>query len=380
MKILIATGLYPPEIGGPATHARLLEKHLPGEQFEVEVLPYGSVRHLAPGLRFFAYIRALYKAAKTAEVVYALDAVHVGLPAYLIAKLRKKAFILRLGGLYAWEEAQQQYGVTDPLTLFVTHPKKYATRIRMLLWVERFVARRAAEVIVPSEHFKKIAEMLGVKKEKIEVLYSVFEPRVIEEDREALRKMFTYDGVVLASAGRLVVWKGFRALLDVAVALEESLQEPVTLVIAGDGPELPALEAVAKEKGLEGRVRLVGNQPQGTLLAAIKGADVFVLNAGYSGLAHQLLEVMNIGVPIVTTNVGVNPEILTHEESALLVPYNDVDAMTKAVARILTHDELRARLVASARDRVQAHSVESLISKISNIFLAYRKVDEKKKY
>lgn len=380
MKILVATGLYPPEIGGPATHARLLEKHLPKEQFEVEVIPFGSVRDRMSALRPFAYLRLLFRASKNAEVVYSLDSVGVGLLALLIAKVRKRPFILRFGGLFAWETAQQRYGISDPLTSFVTHPLKYPLWIKTLLAVETFVSKRAAEVVVPSEHFKKVVRSLGVPEERIKVLYSVFEPREIKEDRETLRKMFDYNDVVIASAGRLVVWKGFHALLDVAKALEESLERPVTLVIAGDGPELPALEAIAREKGLEGKVRLVGNQPQDTLLAAIKGADVFMLNTGYSGFAHQLLEVMNIGVPIVTTRVGVNPEILKDEESALLVGHNDVDALTKAAARIVTHDELRAQLVASAQNSVQAHSVEQMINKIGDIFLKYKEIDKNTKY
>lgn len=371
MKIVIATGLYPPEIGGPATHVRLLEKYLSKDAFELSVLPYGEVRHMGEPFRFFAYLYRLFKASKGAHALYALDPVHVGLPAYIVSKLRRIPLLLRLGGDYAWEEAQQRYGVTDPLRVFVDHVHTYPMPIQILSWCQRFVARRAAKVIVPSEHLKKIMYTFKVSKNRVVVLYSVFEPREIVENKEEIRKMFEYEGVVLFSAGRLVTWKGFRRLIDMVPLLEDSIGQPVTLVIAGEGPEFPALEAYAKENELTGKVRLVGGQPQETLLTAIKGADVFVLNAGYTGFAHQLLEVMHIGVPIVTTNVGVTPELITHEKEGLLVEYNDVQALTSATARILTHPELGTTLAQNARARVQEYTVDNMIEKMEVIFREY---------
>ncbi len=86
-KILIATGVYPPESGGPATYSKLLEQRLPALGFSVTVLPFRTVRHLPKFVRHFAYFLKCLNLARKADIVYSLDTVSVGLPAALAAKL-----------------------------------------------------------------------------------------------------------------------------------------------------------------------------------------------------------------------------------------------------------------------------------------------------
>ena len=79
-KVLIATGLYPPEIGGPATYTKLLETRLPEYGFEISVLPFSSVRHLPKIIRHAAYFLKCLSRARAADIVFAQDPVSVGLP------------------------------------------------------------------------------------------------------------------------------------------------------------------------------------------------------------------------------------------------------------------------------------------------------------
>lgn len=378
MKVVIATGIYPPEIGGPATHVRVLEEYLKKPEFDLETVTYGSVRSMLPGVRFFAYLFALVRAARGAHLIYALDPVTVGLPALIVAKLFRLPFVLRLGGDYAWEVAEQRYGNDDPLVVFNAHMERYPLSVRTLSFLERFVARSADRVLVPSEHLGRVLLSWGVKKDRLAVLYSVFEPRSITEGREAIREMFAYRGLVLFSAGRLVSWKGFKTLIELVPELKEELETDVTLIIAGDGPEMPALSARVKELGLEESVRLIGNQPQDTLLTAIKGADIFVLNAAYSGFAHQLLEVMHLGIPVITTEVGVNPELMTPDVEGVLVPYDDRAALKSAILKLATHPKERERLGQAAQERVKAFTVEHMTDALIPAFLAYAPEEKRK--
>ena len=103
MKILIATGLYPPDIGGPATYTALLEKELPQHGIEVTVAPFSSVRHLPKGIRHVAYFLTLMRMSRNVSFIYALDPVSVGVPALFASILRFKPFILSVRGDYAWE-------------------------------------------------------------------------------------------------------------------------------------------------------------------------------------------------------------------------------------------------------------------------------------
>src|SRR3989344_866162 len=116
MRIVVATPLYPPESGGPATYAKALEEELPKLGIEVSVVKYSDVRK-----RFFRHLRyflRVFRAAHGADIVYALDAVSVGFPAMLAAKLRRKPFVVKVVGDFAWEQGSQRFLKLGPLEAF----------------------------------------------------------------------------------------------------------------------------------------------------------------------------------------------------------------------------------------------------------------------
>src|SRR5487761_2311315 len=102
MRIVIATPLYPPDSGGPATDTALLEKHLPAHGIDVDVYSFGRVRHLPRGIRHLRYAYGLWKCARTAEAIVAMDTFSVCLPAALVARVAGKRFIVRVPGDFAW--------------------------------------------------------------------------------------------------------------------------------------------------------------------------------------------------------------------------------------------------------------------------------------
>src|SRR6185436_880397 len=104
MRILVATGLYPPESGGPATYSKFLVEKLPALGVEVSVLPFSRVRYLPKLVRHVAYFFACASLAREADIVYAQDTVSVGLPAALAAFVARKKFMVRVPGDYAWEQ------------------------------------------------------------------------------------------------------------------------------------------------------------------------------------------------------------------------------------------------------------------------------------
>ena len=352
MKLLIATGLYPPEIGGPATYATMLEQSLPGHQIETEVVPFGWVRGYPKVFRHFVYAFKLWQASRAADVMYALDPISVGLPAMVVAKLRGLPFMIRLGGDYAWEQGRVRFGVTDTLDDYIKDVSVYSLPVRILANIQSLVTRQASLVIVPSEYLKTIVAQWGVDETSIVVIYSALFPLMVEGSKDTLRHQLVYRQPTIVTAGRLVPWKGFRLLIILMAKLREEYPE-ILLVIVGDGPDRPLLESLVDKYRLREQVRFVGSVSKEALGAAIKAADVFVLNTAYEGLSHQLLEVMDLGTPVVTTTAGGNPELITHGVSGLLVPFNDDYALTEAVRYILNQPEAGARMVQSARLRTK---------------------------
>ena len=366
MKITIATGLYPPEIGGPATYATMLESELPDKGIEVSVVPFGWVRHYPKIIRHFVYAYKLWRESKGSDIIYALDPVSVGVPAMLVSKLTRKTFLVRVPGDYAWEQGQLRFGVTDRLHDFIEKRLSYGFRVSLLCRLEGYVARQARQVVVPSNYLKQIVEKWSVDSKKITVINSSLHKIEIGESREAIRKQFNFTDPTLVSAGRLVPNKGFIQLIKVFSRIKKT-HPKAQLVIVGDGPQESAIEDLLLAEGLVSSVRLMGSLTQDALGAVIKGADVFVLNTAHEGLSHQLIEVMDLGTPIVTTNVGGNPELITNGVEGLLVEYNDTEALEEAICRVLNHPESVERMIQSARARSKDFAVDKNIDSLTSL-------------
>ena len=367
MRILVATGLYPPDIGGPATYSKMLEEHLPECGIELTVAPYGWVRRYPRIVRHLVYTWKLIHEVRTCDALYALDPISVGLPVLLAHMATGKPYVLRVAGDYAWEQGQLRFGVKDTLDDFVGNIHAQPLFVRLLAYLERKVAKRAKVIVVPSKYMEGIVSAWNIPKEKIAVIYSALHPLSVKNTREEIRKMFNYRGLVIATAGRLVPWKGMDALIALMPELSLEIGD-VSLVIIGDGPLMGELKMRAQALGVGDAVRFVGSMPKDTLGAAIKGADIFVLNTQYEGLSHQLLEVMDLGVPIVTTNVGGNLELIQDGVTGLLVKYNDRESLKKAIGRIAKKgSSLGEELVQRARLRTKDFEKEKVVGELAKL-------------
>jgi glycosyltransferase involved in cell wall biosynthesis len=370
-RILVATGIYPPEVGGPATYSKLLKEELPKyskDKVRAIILNFGEVRKWPKIIRHLIYFfKALYR-GQYCEVIYAQDPVSVGLPALWAAKILGKPFLLKIVGDYAWEQGVARFGVKDDLDTFSLQTKPYGWYVRWLKKIESHVARQAKAIVVPSEYLKKIVSNWGISPDKIVVIYNSFEPPKGLATKEIIRKKMKVTGELVVSAGRLVAWKGFAGLIRLWPEILTKYPEAKLLII-GDGPEKNNLEKLIAELGLFDSVLLTGKLERQLLLVYLKIADVFVLNTGYEGFSHQLLEVASVGTPMVTTNVGGNSEIIKNGVSGLLVEYNNQTELTAGIIKILANPELARRLSTEAVGRVQEFSLERMITNLIRLIL-----------
>ena len=363
MKVTIATGLYPPQMGGPATYARMLEEELPQQGIELNVVPYGWVRRYPKIVRHFVYAYKLWKESKDSDIIYALDPVSVGLPAKIISTLTRKTFWIRLGGDYAWEQGMVRFGVTDNLDEFWENQEDWPTRVKFLARIQSHVTSNAEKVIVPSEYLKGIVEKWGVETEKINVIYSALYPLETGGDKESIRRSLSFSQPTILSVGRMVPWKGFGTLIGVVKDLREFYPD-LLLVIMGEGEDRDKLNDKIKEHGLEDNVRLTDRVSKDALGKIIWASDVFVLNTAYEGLSHQLIEVMDIGTPIVTTNAGGNPELITDGIEGFLVEFDNQEQLAESIRRVLDHEDTRERITKSARLRSKEFQKDKVIEKL----------------
>lgn len=340
--VVIATPLYPPEIGGPATYAKILEEELPKRGLSVELIKFSDVRHLPKLIRHIAYYRRVLRAARSADLVFALDPVSVGFPAALAARKAGKPFFVKIVGDYAWEQGMQRFGVTAPLDEFV-RTRQPSVAVRALQRVERWVAERAKRILVPSVYLKEVVSAWGIRPASITVVYNAVDIAMIGKVPPDVGAL---PSPRIVSVGRLVPWKHMGRIID-AVQRMKGLPN-ASLTIVGGGPLRIALMRYARQK-LGVRALVTGALSHADTLAIMKSADVFVLNSSYEGLSHVLIEALCLGKPIVATRAGGNPELIEDGVNGLLVPVADTAALAEALERLSTDAALRDRLANAAR-------------------------------
>ena len=375
-KIIIATGIFPPDIGGPATYTEKLAGELKRRGFEVSVITYSNIglkndnfplvrisRKYPKGLRHFLYFWRLLKMAKDADIIYAQDPISSGLPARLAAKILDKKFILKIVGDYAWEQAKVNYNIRESIETF-QNKKDYPLKIKILRFLEKWVAKSAGQIIVPSDYLKNIIRQLGVEADKIRVIYNSIDNLDFSDNlnKEEAQDKIGIKGDILLSAGRLVPWKGFEGLIKI---MPDLLNENIRfkLVIVGSGPEKEKLENLISELNLKNYVFLVGQIEHSEMLYYFKAADLFILNTNYEGLPHILLEAMQYNLPIITTPIGGNPEIIKNNDNGLFVEYNNKSELKKAIWNLWQDKESQKKFTENSRKVLEKFSFEEMINK-----------------
>jgi glycosyltransferase involved in cell wall biosynthesis len=376
-KILIATGIYPPDIGGPATILKSLISSLEKKNFDIKLITYsGSNKESDDSNNIFRinrnkflnqikYFLAMYKLAKWADVVYVTDTYSVGYFAYLIKKLTGKRYLVRFVGDSAWETAVGNNWTTDYIIDF--QKKKYNSKIERLKSRRQKILLNADKVITVSNFITSVAKLIGVKNENIKLIYNsidfVDEGSAVEVEK--IRKEFG-DAKIISTACRLTSWKGVDGIIKTIKNLKEKVGD-VAFIVLGDGPEMNSLKQLARDEGVDGQVRFLGRVDHNRIVNYFKASDLFILNTNYEGLSHTLLEVMKAKAPIIATTSGGNPEVIEDNKNGLLVSYNNTDELLLASIKILTDNELTNKFVENSSEKLKYFDWDNVISETSKV-------------
>jgi glycosyltransferase involved in cell wall biosynthesis len=211
---------------------------------------------------------------------------------------------------------------------------------------QRLIGAAVDRILPVSVHnAHAVHELLGWPLRRMEVIRNAVDaPALRREPDRALRRELAGEAPLVLCVARLDRQKGHADLLRAAAELPG-----VALVLAGDGPEREALDALAAELGV--RARFLGVRDDVPELLAI--ADVMVLPSHYEGLPISVLEAMAVGTPVVATAIGGTTEAVEHQRTGLLVPPGEPTALAAALRRLLDDREEAARLAAAARAVVE---------------------------
>jgi len=380
-KILILSGIFPPDIGGPATQLDALAIELIKRGYRVKVLTFGQKdkgqyfypisrisRRWPRFLRSLVFlIKGLFLALRT-DILYNQDLYTAGLTSLIIKKISGKPLVTRFVGDSAWETAVSRGWTKDKIVSF--QEKKYGWRIELLKKIRRKILENSDKIIVVSYFLKDLARKIGLAPEKIRVIYNSIdflkeEPSL--SNKEELKQKFGLRGKVLLTNARLTPWKGIDMLIEIMPRLVEKYDQ-VSLVVIGEGSELSNLEQLAKELNLENNVFFVGKVSRQKVVDYLGAADLFVLNTNYEGMSHCLLEAMKMARPIITTLAGGNPETIKNGQTGLLVNYDDKKQWLEAISSILDNPDLAQRLIGQAKEDLKRFSWPRLVQETIKVF------------
>ncbi len=213
---------------------------------------------------------------------------------------------------------------------------------RMILWA----AMRAAAVITVSEALRRRLVDLGAPADRIVTLRNGVDLDTFRPvEREAARRALGVDGRVIVTVGNVIETKGQRLVVRALAQVPDA-----TLLIVGDGADVPVLRALAAELGVADRVLFLCRVAHDRLREIYGAADVSVLASVREGWPNVLLESMACGTPAVATKVGGVPEIITRPESGDIVDDRTPEAIARALADLLANPP--------AREATRAHAEE----------------------
>ena len=316
----MTVGIFPPDIGGPATFVPKIAKYFQDElNYEIEILTLSdnknsninddfSVKRIDRNLpiiyRWLKTIFTIYKLGRNKDLIFVNG---LGTEVTIANIFLKKKIIRKIVGDPVWERAYSKAKISESFDEFQV--KNYGFSISLQKKVRSFSIKKSDIVVTPSKHLKNFILNLGFKN-KIEIINNgVFIP-------EENTNIFTNDQINITIVSRLVSHKNIEKIIKAISDLNSPL---INLNIIGDGPELNQLQKISLESNNKDNIIFHGKLNRDDINHIFLKSDIYIQASNYEGLPHSLLEAMSYGIPVLCTPVGECKEILGNEDRGYIL-------------------------------------------------------------
>ncbi len=378
MRVLVVSGIWPPDVGGPASHAPDVARYLHERGHGVEVVTTAAAapaafdvpvhwisRSLPKGAIHLRTAAEIARRARRADVVYTTGMFGRSSAGSVAAR---RPYVIKLTADPAFERARRRGIVAGDVDEFQRLSAGMAVRVLRL--ARDAELRRAAHVFTPSAYLGELAVSWGVDAGRVSVLPNPSPLMPELAPRPVLRESFGMDGPTLAFAGRLTAQK---ALGDALAALAQV--DGVDLLIAGDGDQRGPLEALVAELALGARVRFLGPLPRDRIVELFHAADASILSSSWENFPHTVVEALAAGTPVIATAVGGVAEVVRDGVNGLLVAPGDAEALAAAIRRFLTDPGLRETLRDAAAASVAEYAPERVFARLEQTLVSVARTD-----
>ena len=314
MKILITVGIYPPDIGGPASFVPKIANLYANQGHEITVICLTDsptedrenykvvriLRHQNLLIRWFKTIFIILRNGHNANLLFVN-----GLPmeSYVANLFLRKKMIRKIVGDWAWERGMNKKLINESFDEFQN--KKHTLHLEIAKFSRGWTAGKAKLVITPSKHLSTIVQKWGVEEKNLKVIYNGTEIHDSSSaDIIASKTPFTF-----LTVGRLAPWKNIPTIIKaLKIYKNEGIQ--FKFYIVGSGPEEDNLKKLVTANGLQNEVEFTGQLKKTELFEYYKKANIYIQASSYEGLPHVILEAISHKLSIISTPIGGTNEIL----------------------------------------------------------------------
>jgi len=336
LNILIVTGIYPPDIGGPANFSPEFGDFLRLNGHKVEILTLSdkaikstlepTVHRVLRSGRFrrrLQVVNLIIKLGNKSDVIIATGLYEeVGIASLFLSK----RLVMRIVGDPVWERATNNLQTSAPISEFTENSLSLKAQRNLLTWS----INRGDLVVTPSGQLHDLLHRWGVS---IEV---VVRPNGVRIPAKQVK----FDSYRAISVSRLVKWKN----VDLTLACADACQLPISVV--GSGP----LESELKEKFQSQRIRFIGQKNRSEVDQMMAESNIFFLLSEYEGQSFALTEALANGMFCVVSNTEGNIQIISHLENGFIFDLSDAKKSLVELSNVLKTPQVVSQIGSNARE------------------------------
>ena len=320
MDILITVGIFPPDIGGPASFVPKIAKYLINKGHNVKIICLSDKEHLtykddinvirinrnSPIIfRWLKTIVKIYSNSKKSDLIFVNG---LGTETTIANLFIRKKVIRKIVGDPVWERVYNKNLIDESFDDF--QENNHGLSISLQKMIRNWSINKSNLIITPSQHLKNFIDKIGFDKNIFVINNGV--------NIEQHNKVVLENNIIqLLVVSRLVSQKNIDSIIKAIKVIEN---ENIILNIVGDGSEINNLKLLVKKYELDKQINFIGKIENTKLNEYLKNADIFIQASNYEGLPHSILEAMNFEIPILSTDVGGCSVLLNEGERGYIIP------------------------------------------------------------
>lgn len=366
MNILITTGIYPPDVGGPARFVPLIAEKLSNKN-NVKVITlsedmsnlnkdgYQVIRILRKQNKFIRIFKTFFlilKFGRKSDVIFING---LWLETYLANLFIRKNTIRKIVGDPVWEKYYSKYKVTEEFDEFQS--KKYNISIELYKFFRNVSIRSVNTIIVPSNHLSNFIKNIGFSGNLMQINNGTKKSKEIE-------KIYDENNFLIVS--RLVRHKNIDLIIKSFNDLNKQDSLEFKLNIIGEGPEYKNIKNLIEKFDLSDSISLIGSKFGNELEEYYKNSSYFLQLSSYEGMPHSILEAMNHKLIVIASKFGGNYELIGNNDFGYIVESLEVDQVTESIKNAIN----------DRQNQIIASKGKNLVNQEYNIELTTQKYAE----